>query len=572
MVAKILKFLNLEINGLHKAAYILGVSAVLSQILALFRDRLLAGTFGASKTLDIYYASFRVPDFIFVSLGSLVSVGVIIPMLIDRLNRDGDGAEVSSQMSEAGKAFVSNLLSAFMLLILSVSVAMFFLLPYCVSFLFPGFSPDALRETILLGRILLLSPILLGVSNLFSSIVQVHNRFYIYALSPILYNVGIIIGIVGLYPMFGDVGLVWGVVLGALAHMMVQVPFMIAEGYTPTFSLRLNWKEIGQVFTTSLPRTVTLSTQMIALMVITTFASKMTEGSIATFNFSYNLQSVPLSIIGVSYAVAAFPLLSRMYTSGDREKFIEHFSTALRHIIFWTVPSMVLFIVLRAQIIRIILGSGKFSWDNTRLTAAALALFAFSLVAQNLLLLFVRGYYAAGNTRKPLFINSISAALTLAATWFFVHLFYTSLFFRIFIEHLFKVDGIPGTEILMLPLAFSIGALANLILLWVFFRIDFPKLGRRALGTLFHSFAASVIMGGVSYLVLNILAPHLNLNTFSGVLVQGLLAGLGGILVGMLILQLLKNSEFKEMAKVFQERFWYKIWKVKIVGEEQREL
>lgn len=571
MVAKLLKFLNLEISGLHKAAYILGISAILSQILGLLRDRLLAGTFGASRTLDIYYAAFRIPDFIFVSLGSLVSVGIIIPMLIERLDKGEDGSGLSPKMSEKGKVFVNNLFSTFTTMISLVSLAIFFLFPYVIPYLFPGFSADAVRETVMLGRILLLSPIFLGISSLFSSIVQVHNRFYIYALSPILYNIGIIIGIIVLYPMVGISGLVWGVVLGALLHLMVQVPFMLSEGYVPSISLNPKWREIREVFTISLPRTIALSTQLISLMVLTMFASKMSEGTIAIFNFSYNLESVPLSIIAVSYSVAAFPLLSKLYTNGETKKFVEHFTVALRHIIFWTTPALVLFIVLRAQIIRVILGSGKFSWDNTKLTAAALALFALSLLAQSLVLLFIRGYYASGNTRKPLFINGFSAVVTLVSSYFLVQAFGQSDFFRFFIEHLFKVDGISGTEVLALPLAFSIGSICNVVLFWVFFERDF-KMGNRALGTLFHSFAASVLMGGTSYITLNLLAPYLNQNTFIGIFTQGALAGTFGLMVGMSILHLLNNSEFKEMSKVFQQRFWHKIWKVKIIGGEQREL
>lgn len=570
MVARILKFLNLEISGLHKAAYILGISAILSQILGLLRDRLLAGTFGASQTLDIYYAAFRIPDLIFVSLGSLVSVGVIIPILVAYIDRGGSN-EVQ-KISVEGKAFVNNLFSFFIYITSLVSLVIYIGFPYIAPYLFPGFSPDAIDKTVLLGRILLLSPILLGISNLFSSIVQVHSRFYIYALSPILYNLGIIVGIVCFYPLFGLTGLVWGVVLGAFLHLVVQVPFMLQEGYNPSFLLKPRWKEIREVVKVSLPRTIALSTQLFSLMVLTMFASKMAEGSIATFNFAYNLESVPLSIIAVSYSVAAFPLLSKMYTNGDMDKFALHFTTALRHIIFWTTPALVLFIVLRAQIIRIILGSGKFSWDNTKLTAAALAIFALSLLAQSLVLLFIRGYYAVGNTKKPLLINIFSALITIVSSVVLIGLFQSVSFFRYFIEHLFKVDGIVGTEILMLPLAFTIGSLCNVVLFWFFFKRDFPLLGTRPLETLFHSFSGSVIMGGVAYVTLNLLAPYLDLNTFFGILTQGTISGIVGIVAGMLVLYILKNSEFIEMMKVYRERFWHKIYKVKIIGGEQRGL
>ena len=134
-------------------------------------------------------------------------------------------------------------------------------------------------------------------------------------------------------------------------------------------------------------------------------ASTLEEGSVSIFNFSYNLQSVPIVIIGVSYSVAAFPSLIKFFSSGNREGFISQIGDAARVIIFWSLPITFLFIVLRAQIVRVLLGSGAFSWSDTRLTAAMLAIFAVSLIAQNLLPLLIRGYYAAGNTRRPLLVN-----------------------------------------------------------------------------------------------------------------------------------------------------------------------
>jgi len=241
----------------------------------------------------------------------------------------------------------------------------------------------------------------------------------VYASAPVLYNVGIIAGIVFLMPRFGIEGVAYGVIIGALLHLLIQVPVVIKHGLFPRFLLKLDWMEIKDVVLLSLPRTITLSATHLTLIVLVAIASLMDEGSIAIFNFSFNLQSVPLAIIGVSYSVAAFPTLARFFSNGQREKFAEHIIAATRHIIFWSTPAIVLFIVLRAQIVRTILGSGEFDWSDTRLTAAALAVFVVSILAQALQLLFVRAYYAAGRTMVPLVVNIGSATIIIVLAFVF---------------------------------------------------------------------------------------------------------------------------------------------------------
>ncbi|MBT4894909.1 oligosaccharide flippase family protein, partial [bacterium] len=395
MVRRIFNLIHKEINGLHEAAYLLGAFALLSQILALFRDRLLAHFFGAGAVLDTYYAAFRLPDIIFVAIASIVSVYVLIPFL----------AEKSSISKLKEKEFINTIFSAFFLIIITVSVIAFIFAPWLMKLFFPGLVDTAqFADLILLTRVLLLQPIFLGISNLFASITQIHRKFVLYALSPVLYNVGIIIGIVFFYPSFGFMGLGLGVVLGAVLHLAIQIPFIVKNKFLPKITLSIvgtRFNDVKKVIFLSLPRTLALSAHQISLLFLISFASLMASGSIAVFNLSFNLQSVPLTIIGVSYSVAAFPTLAKMFSNGQKKDFLEQVLTASKHIIFWSFPAIVLFIILRAQIVRVILGSGEFDWADTRLTAAALALFAVSIAAQGLVLLFVRGYYAAGNTKKP---------------------------------------------------------------------------------------------------------------------------------------------------------------------------
>lgn len=555
MVKRVLSLLHKEITGLHQAAYLLGVFALSSQFLALIRDRILASTFGASQTLDIYYAAFRIPDFIFVTVASLVSISVLIPFLIEKFEKS----------QEEAKDFINQIFTFFFLIILSTSLVVFFFSPYLLKLLFPSFIESGyFSDLVRLSRILLLSPILLGFSNLLGSITQINSRFFIYAVSPVLYNVGIIIGIIFLYPVFGLPGLAWGVVLGAIMHFAIQIPFIYQKKLIPKISFPLKGKIISKVVLTSIPRTITVSSNELAHLFLISFASFLTVGSISIFNFSFHLQSVPFSIIGVSYSLAAFPALTRLFSSGNIEKFVDQMIVSSRHIIFWSIPISVLFLVLRAQIVRTVLGAGEFGWDDTRLTAAALALFTVSLIGQNLSTLFVRSYYSRGKTRLPLIINIISSAIIVGGSYLLVYVFNTNDFFRFFIESLLKVSNIEGTVVLMLPLGFSIGILINTFIYWFFINREFKSYSRPVLQTFFQIVGASTIMGYVSYKFLYVFDDVFDINTLIGIFLQGFISGLIGILAAVIVLYLLGSTELREVWTTLHK----KIWKAKVVGPD----
>ena len=546
MVERLLKLLHRELAGIHQAALLLGASALASQLLGLLRDRLLAYHFGAGVELDMYYAAFRIPDFIFVSIGSLVSLSVLIPFLLERLERG----------TEAAQKFLSDIFSVFFLFIGAISVAVWWLVPTLLPWLFPEYVGNALYpELIAMTRILLLSPIFLGFSNFLASVTQAYRRFVLYSISPVLYNLGIILGIVWLYPMFGLVGLTWGVALGAVLHFAIQVPFVVSRGLWPSFSLLPNFSAIKRVLLLSLPRTITLSANELAELFLISLASVLTVGSVSVFNFAFNLQGVPLAIIGMSYSLAAFPTLAKLFGSGDHDKFVAQVINSAQHIIFWTLPLTVLFIVLRAQIVRTVLGSGHFDWADTRLTAAALALFVVSLVPQSLSLLFVRAYYSRGYTWKPLFINIFSAAAIIGSSYGLVKIFQAQDLFRYFIGGLLKVDDLNGAVVLMLPLGFTIGLLLNLLIHWLAFRHDYPQFSAPVRRTFWQSFAAAVIGGFVAYMSLQVFNLWLSINTFWGIFLQGLFAGIIGLLVNILVLRLLGSQELVDIWQALHRRF-----------------
>ena len=319
---------------------------------------------------------------------------------------------------------------------------------------------------------------------------------------------------------------------------------------------------------TAFPRMLTLSANELAEFIFISAASLLSAGSISVFNLAFNLQSVPLALIGVSYSSAVFPTLSRLYYEKNTEAFLQKMITAARHIIFWSMPITVLFIVLRAQIVRVILGAGKFDWNDTRMTAAMLALFIISTVGQSLIVLFVRAFYAEGKTAKPLVINVISACVIIALGFVLIHAFDHMPFFRFFIEDLLRVSGQKGTNALMLALAYSIGVILNTVLHWVTFEKSYKGFSKPVLETLFHSFSAAVISGVIAFMGLQIFAMVFPLEKVWGIFMQGFCSGILGLIVGVCVLILLRNAELAEVWRTLHQ----KIWRVRVPPAEVERL
>jgi putative peptidoglycan lipid II flippase len=383
-----------------------------------------------------------------------------------------------------------------------------------------------------------------------------NHRFILYAISPLLYNLGIILGIAVLYPLLGLSGLAFGVVLGAIGHVSIQLPFVATSQYAFTFVKNIKWKMLGSILLVSVPRALTLSVNQIVLLILIGMASAMAVGSVSVFQFAFNLQSVPLAIIGMSYSVAAFPTLSNLYAKSDLTGFNRQLLTALRHIIFWSIPVIGLVVVLRAQIVRVLLGSGEFDWGDTRLTAAILAIFVVSLFAQAILLLLVRAFYAGGRTLTPLLVAVGSGIVSVLFAFGLRELYVQSESFRLLLSETFRLSEVAGTEVLVLPLAFIAGQLIQLTVLLVVsaktFMIDYIPLGK-----LFIQATMAGLAGGISaYITLVFVVDGINQETFIGIFIQGFIAGVIGLVAVVLVYMGTGSPELREIYRSFHSRIF----------------
>lgn len=546
MVKRVFNFVYQEVRGLHQAAYILALFAFGSQILAIVRDRLLAHTFGAGSELDLYYAAFRIPDLLFVLFASVLSVYVLLPF-VNRYTEEANKAN--------GVMVLSQIFTLFLYVYALVAGALAWFAPWYVPNFFPGFTGEY-ESLILMLRILLLQPFLLGLSSLCGVVTQMNHRFVLYALSPLLYNLGIILGIILLYPIFGLTGLIIGVVIGALGHLLIQVPFVVKSEYSFSLIPKIQWRLIGKVLVVSVPRALTLSINQLVLLVFIGMASVMAAGSVSVFQFAFNLQSVPLAIIGMSYSVAAFPTLSNLHVKKDGYGFNLQIITALRHIIFWSVPIVGLIIILRAQIVRVLLGSGEFDWSDTRLTAAILAIFVLSLIAQSALLLLIRAFYAGGRTIIPLIIALVSGAFSIVLAYVLEGLYQQHLDWQNTLNELLRLNNVNGSEVLVLAIAFTLGQFLQLVILTLTSMKIFEINYRPLVKIVFQSVLASVAGMVSAYATLAFVVDGINQNTFIGIMIQGVFAGIMGIVAIILVYAATGSNELKEIFKSFQAKIF----------------
>ncbi len=542
MVRTILTRITAPVRGLHQAAYVLAGLTLASQILALLRDRLFAHQFGASEVLDVYYAAFKIPDLLFALIVSLVSAYVIIP----RLGAiEGSGGEDTQAHSRA----LLSQASTFLLVAGGVASAVAAVCtPFVVRILFPVLAVGShSHDLILLVRLLLMQPIILGLSSVLGSVTQLNRRFVLFALSPVLYNLGIIIGTIVLYPRLGVVGIGIGVLGGALAHVGINVAVVVQQKLFPQLVFP-NWRLLWEIVSHSVPRSLALAMGSVTTLLLVALASRTGEGGVSVFTLAGNLEAVPLSLVGAAYATAAFPVMAEQYGKKQLDVYKQTVTAACRHIIFWSSIITVLTIVLRAHLVRVILGSGAFDWNDTRLTAAVLAVLIVGLLAQGIILLASRAFYAANRSWNPLIVQFGDAGIAVAVAYGLLHYAQAHPMVRYFLEALFRISDVQGSPVLFIAVGATVGQLIMGVVALVTLRTVAPGVATSLMRPLFEGLGAGIIGGAAAYGILGILGQIASLTKLYIVFAQGAIAGIVGIAIAGAVLAILENQEFRDLA------------------------
>lgn len=517
------KFINSESSSIASAAFVIAVTTLAAKFLGLLRDSIFAHRFPVGD-MDIYYTAFRIPDFFFniIVLGAL-SAG-FIPIFTKLVS--------GGKKDEAFRA-ANNILNILFVILAGFTVLSLILTPQLIDLIAPGFDPEKKRQTIELTRIMFLSPIFLLLSNITGGILQSYKRFLIYSLSPIVYNLGIILGAEVLAGKFGLRGLAWGVPLGAFLQFFIQFPSVKALGFRYRFFIDTKSKEVHEIMRLMVPRILTLIISQMNFLVITIIGSTLAAGSITVFNYANNLQSFPLGIFAISFAVACFPTLSALSEPKEREKFTAVLLTTTRQIMFFIIPLSFFLIVFRAQAVRALFGHGVFGWDETIMTIGALEIFCLSLFAQSLIPLFSRAFWSLHDSKTPFYTSFFCALL--------------NIFLAVELSAYFGIYG--------LVLSFTLANITNAGLLFLLLRkrnlAAIPDSFYLALGKIS---LATVISGLVGRAMLYAIEPLLDTRTFNGILTQGAVSGIVAAMTYCVLCSLLKVEEFKSLLDSFQQR------------------
>ncbi len=533
------RFLNNESKTLVGAAAIVGLFSFLSRVVGLVRDRILLGEFGAGNVLDAYYAAFKLPDLLFslLVIGSL-SAG-FIPIFTKHWHAAGQ--------KEKAWNFTSNALNLIAAGMAAVSLAVFVFAGPVAELIAPGFDATGRALVKDFTRVMLLAEFILALSVVFGSVLQGMRRFLLFSLAPILYNVGIIVGALALVPWLGPIGLAWGVVLGAALHFLVQLYGVLHAGYRyrPVFETRD--RDVRDLAALTGPRMLGIAVGQIDFVILTVLATTLAAGSVTVFQVAYNIQYFVVGIVGVSFAIAAFPTLSEAAEQKDNERFIRSFEQAVRQSLFFSIPLMVVFLVLRAQIVRVVAGAGAFDWHATILAADTLAFFTLSFVPQCLAFILARAFFALRDSMTPLAMGVVSTVLSLVSGLYFSRAF-----------------GVTGMAV-----AFTIGAFADAALLWVSLRQRLGTLHEYAILRSLYVMAAAALGCAVTIQALKpLIVRVIPLDTFLGVLTQGLVAGGSGLVVYAAISHLLKSRELTDVIAGVRRRVLRKAQPEEVIVQE----
>jgi putative peptidoglycan lipid II flippase len=416
---------------LPSGAVIVSVLYAGSYVVGLLRERVLVGTFGAGAELDAYNAAFQLPELLFDVLVEAGLAAAFIP-IFTRLRTTRDGA------AEADR-FARTVLALGIAVMGIGSIVLLVTAEVTTEIIAPGFTGAQRQLYLNLFRIMLVTQVIFAASLTLAQVLLAERRFFWFAVAPILYSAGIVAGTLLLSDAIGIYAAAVGAVFGAILHLGSRVVGLRRSSFRIGLDWELRTAQMGDFIRLTLPRLVSQPVEPITFAFFTNVASRMAAGSLTVFNMARNFQSAPVTFVGASFAVAAFPALSTAYADDDRPRFLRLVGRNLVSIVALTVLASVAMIVLGELAIGILLGGGAFGPDDVARTAAVLGAFALSVPFESVSQLLSRAIFA---TRHTLYqaISSIAGLLvTVAAT-------------------LLLVDAM---ELIALPIGFAIGQAAK---------------------------------------------------------------------------------------------------------------
>ncbi len=488
-------------NSIVSSATIVGIMIILSRSFGFLRYRIMASYFDKSA-LDIFFASFRIPDTVFEILITGAITSSFIPIFIKyQKNKKALDENISS---------IINLIS---LVFLGIIVVIFIFADRIIPLTAPGFSKEKIDLIIYFSRILLLSQLpFLVFANFLTGIGQANKTFIISSLAPIAYNIVIILATIFFAPTFHLLAPILGVSTGAVVLFLLQIPLLFSSDFIYKPVLKIT-KGVREFFRLIVPRLVTVVTSQIDATIDLMLTSILGAGSYTIFYLAQHLQLLPVSVIGIAFGQASLPYLSELFQEKKIEEFKKIIIESIVSIFFLTVPIMSFFIFARTPLVRLFFGGEKFDWDATVKTAITLSYFSLSIPFHSVYYFLTRCYFAFLDSKTPFLISLLSVFLNICFSLLFIFVFKLpvwalgasfsiSIFLNVIILHILltrRLKGLNNTFLLSESLK---------IVLATFVASFFTWWEMKALDGLIFDTSRTInvflllLIGGISYLAL----------------------------------------------------------------------
>lgn len=526
------QFIFAKQTSMFSSAMMISVMIVISRLFGFLRYRTLSGIFG-KEDLDIFFASFRIPDLVFEILITGALTSTIIPIFI-KYQKNKEELSVN----------ISSIINLILLIMASVIIVLLLTMDFIVPLMTPGFDKQKTETVIMYSQLLLLGQLpFLIIGNFLTGISQANKMFFLPSLAPIFYNLAIIISAIFLGNSFYLLAPIFGVVVGAILFVLIQLPVLNDSGFNYSFILK---KTAGMIefFRIVLPRAFTVVFAQIDATIDLILTTLLGAGSYTVFYFAQHLQLLPVSVIGVAFGQASLPYLTEVYQAKKIDEFKKIIAESILNLFFFTIPIASFFIFARTPLVRLFFGGQKFDWDATVATAITLSFFSLSLPFHTIYYFITRCFYAFMDTKTPFFISM------------------STIVFNTILSIIFVI-------VLKLPVwylagSFSLAMILNVLLLFFILAkkidgMDFPLLGIES----FKMLAATGISSLIVYYTMKFL-DGLVFNTAYTINVFFLLL-VGGMLYTLLYLFLSWLLNVKEIYLVSKLLLKAKEYQKKIV-------
>jgi putative peptidoglycan lipid II flippase len=525
-----------------RATGVVSIAVMCSRVLGLIREQVFAGLFGAGKNLDAFLMAFRVPNL----LRDLFAEGALSTAFITTFSKkiatEGDAS--AWRLGNKVATLTAVFMSAVTLLGVIFAPQIIFLMTG-----FGGWSPEKTATTILLTRIMWPFILLVSLAALVMGMLNAKNVFGAPAMASSYFNLGSIIGGVALGwwldPHFGTrslIGLAIGTLIGGLWQLLAQFPSLHRVGYR--YDVDLRWRDPGvrTVLTLMGPAVIAASAVQVNVLVNSGFAARVTDasghvidGPVTWLNIAFRLMQLPIGVFGVAVGTVTLPLVSRTAALGDMAGFRSALAHALRLVTLLTIPAAIGLIMLAEPIIGMLYQHGRFTFDATRQTAAALQFYAIGLAAYSAIKVLAPAFYAIDRRYLPMTVSVFSIGLNFVLNWFFM--------FKVHLGH-------RG-----LALSTSLVALTNFVLLYVLMRRHAGRLETaQLLKTLGKIFAAGAVLAFICWLAAQFFFARMPLSLWEEAL-ELLMTIAVGAGVFFAVAYLLGVDEVRDVVDLVRRRF-----------------